>query len=302
MGWFWNVSVRKGVPSHDSNGYYQDYSIVVYGDHRKFFGHDGTGDLNFAALVDHNNRAVRYLGFPIWSSEWSRYASGHSPYQHLRDYDTNYCPPSSPYGAADCDFVGWDDGYVYGPIRVYIDRTNKRKGTKQISVGIRARYSDDSVFGSSIYTTTLETEEIAYPEFSGTPSVSIVGTNIRFTGTYSNPENFYKVQLLKKGTTTVLRETSFTTTSYDFSIPIQENMWGTNQTYIVRLVGKDGTAYRTSSDVIVPIPKHSYKIFAKVAGPTIVSNKNIYFNNNSTKREFKDIYIKVDGQIKKVKR
>lgn len=301
MGWFWNVSVDYGEKGYD----YQDYKINVYCDHRKFFGLDGsTSSMNYAALVDHNNTALRYLGFPIWREEWSAYCGSHTPYYNISNYTTNYLPVGSPYGRADCDCVGWNTGYTSGWIRCPIDRTNKRKGTKQISVGIRARdiYASDDVFGSSIKTITLETTETPQPEFSGSPTITVTDSNISITGTYNNADNFYKVQLLKKGTTTVLQETAYTVTSYDFNIPVTDAMRGTTITYVVRIIGRDGTVYRTSNDLQAVIKKKTYKIFAKVSGPTIVSNKNLFFKNNTTKREFKDVYIKTGGQIYKVKR
>lgn len=296
-----NVSIELGEKGATFAKY--RVRVGVNSNESAWFGLIGGGSNNFLCVVNHNNTALRYVGYPEkarWDSnitDWSKSPPSPTPYYALTSGGW-INPNNSPYGGANGYLIPRGHSYTSDWQTVSINRGNQRKGSVTISAGIRTYCPNDSLFGEEMVSVTLYTTEIPEAAFASDPQVTLTDTTLTISGSYTNPENYYKVKIYD-GTTSIYT-TPEGQTSYTYTINLTEAMYGTTKSYTVKLVGKDGTALTNQKTVSVTIPKRAFNIWMKQNG-NINKDKKVYFKNVSNK-EPKDIWVKKNNQIHKVKR
>ena len=261
--------------SRDNSGYFgllnKNHHLVVWK-----AGSNGKG------------KAYMHWGFPErskWKSGWG------SP-----DYDL--------YGGTKVD-VGYGSlqGFLQSSYTwketVSISRGNKRQGSVTVKVGVKAGSNVESNCSSDILKTiTLTTTKIA--EASNVKLVVEVDPEtssdrkIRVTGSFTNPENHYRMELYKNGG----KVSSFTGTYTD---TITEKMYNTCILYELRIYGKDNTYY-SGLTKRVQVDIGSPPIGLYVNPENSIAGVNSMLFNNVTQKEIKEVWIKVDGKVYKTQR
>lgn len=272
-----NVSVKQTGKTASS----ASYSCTVSVDRTSYYGM--SVDTYPIAAMGHDG-IRKYIGWPkasAWKSGWGQPDWRLSSGQWIK----------SKFGSANGMLL---DDYTYSFTgTVNIDRGTKRKGTKEIEVGVKSANWDP--FGTVMKKITLETEEIASSKFSSELSCMVdspknTGTRyIRLSANFSNPSNFYTAKLYYGGT----ELTSSSGTSISYNVEITKDMFQTERTYKIILWGKDGNKYdeKTAKAYIEP---SGVGVTVKNSGVHDIST--MHFRNVNNK-EIKEVWIKINGKV-----
>jgi hypothetical protein len=188
---------------------------------------------------------------------------------------------------------------------VSLDRTNKRKATKTISIGVKTS-KDTEKFPTVLKEITFETLEIPESKFEETTlnySVDSPNTSgaryIRLSATFKNPEGFYTAKIYSNSGT-ILAVSSANATSVSCNVKVTEDMYQTKPVFKATLWGKDGSQYSTIST-----PSNTY-IEPSGAGVTVknsgIRSVSKMAFRNVTNKEIKEVWIKIGGKIYKTKK
>ena len=299
MGNLLNTAVELG----EKGSNYAKYRIRigVNSNETAYFGLIGGGSYNFLCVVNHDNTALRYIGYPE-KSRWDSVitpSTGAEPYAKLV-YQQSINPNNSPYGAALGCLISRGSSYVSDWQTVSIDKGNSRKGSRTIYAGIRTYYPNHSTNGEEVIPVTLYTTETSDATFNSDPQVTLTDTTLTISGSFTNPDNYYRVRIYDKDTGAVMYTTEENATSYSWTKTLTEDMYGSTKKYLVKFIGKDDSIYGITKTVSVVIPERAFNIWMK-QNQTINKDKRVYFKNVNYK-EPRDIWVKKNNQIHKVKR
>lgn len=239
--------------------------------------------VNYEAIVDHSGRAIRYIGWPKFSSWTSKMGT---PAAALKNESNITTSLGTAKGLLLQNFT-----YTFTKT-VSISRGNKRKGSLTIKAGCQSSYKSGHDFYSAPKSITLVTSEVANPEWSGKAIVEVDRNNIRISRQWKNPETYYTARLISPTGAVVAKNTNG---NLNVTIPITKEMYGTVQNYSLDIIGKDSATYKAKEKVSVTIPKQGVGLTVKDDG--IHEVDPLYFKNVSNK-EPKEVWIKINGEIK----
>lgn len=276
-----SVTVTKGTPT--ANG--QSYTCVIGVNKTSYYGINPTSSGGGVGVINHEGTCLKYIGWPkasSWKASWGQPSW----------YYTSGSTVNGRYGRASCTLL---TNYTYTFTgTVTIDRGNSRKGTKTVTLGVRA--NNWGKFQDVMKTVTFETTEIPKGNFtsqlSGTvdPPLTSGTRHINVSTTFNNPENYYTAKLYLNN----VQVASSTNGSISYQETITKEMFQTVRMYKVILWGKDGNQYDEKTWNTPQIEPDGIGVTVKNSGTYEV--ENMYFRNVNNK-EIKEVWVKVNGKI-----
>lgn len=257
------------------------YRCTVSVKRTSYFGKNP--DTNYEAIKDHNGTLLNYIGWPKLS-DWSAKGLG-TPNYNLSHGNSITTPAGTANG-----YMLQDYTYTFTRT-VNISRGTKRKGTLTIKAGCVSKIQSGD-FASSLKSYTLETSEIANPEWSGQTLYEVTKTELKISRQWKNAENYYTARILDPNESVIKSDTSG---NLNVTIPLTKEMYGKVLTYFVEVIGKDGSTYKKREPISIAIPKQGVGLTVKNNG--IHEVDPLYFKNVSNK-EPKEVWIKINGEIK----
>ena len=283
MSKYISVSDPKQIEWH------ADKAVIEYTISRTNSAYFGYCDYYRCLAIKRANNRYKYWGFPVkskWKSSWGE------PSWYLQ---ASGRPISNQFG------------YLEGELfeskkftdEIKISRGNKRQGSVEVEVGVLSGSNISSDFGTTTKKIKVYTSKIADAS-NVTLSVEVdpVTSNTRYIkvkGGFTNPENHYNMRLYRNG----IQVNNFTG---EYSEQITEDKYYATINFELRIYGADGTYYKE-------LTKQVSTGSIEPSGPgvsvrdsnTTQSVSNMYLNN-VTHKEISEVWIKVDGKIKKTEK
>lgn len=284
MAKYTNTTVEEIVSRRTANS--STYKCTVSRINGSYFGYCHTG---YSLAIKAYNSYKYNWGFPeksAWKASWGTLS------YYLEE----------PGRFIDCGFGELEGlaakSYTWEE-EVPINRGNSRQGSISITVGIKANKNNSSLFPDDLKTITLSTTEIpkaTLNSFEVTADPNTINERyIHIAGTYSNPENYFTARVYNQktpGSYVYISEEG--DTSFNFSVPITEDMYNTSQRYVVEIVGKDSVIDVTGIKDATVQPS-GVGLAVKIDNvPREVSTAHLW---NVTTKDIPEIWIKIDDKI-----
>lgn len=283
MSKYIKVTVKQVAASKDS----ATYECTVARQNSSYFGYcnKNTHLVIWKAGAKGTGKAYKHWGFPKradWKSSWGE-------------------PSWNLWGGNKVD-IGYgnldgflDTSYKWQEI-VNIDRGNKRQGSKQIKVGVKAGPGTSDSFAKDILKTiTLKTIQVPDPTldlFVATIDTSGTVPCIDVKWSFVNPEDYYRVELYKNGEKVELKD------PVHYVEKITPDMFNQTIKFEGKVYGKDNTYYKEFSK--------SASLTIQPIGPGVtvnnsgtIANVNAMYLNNVTHKGITEVWIKKDGKVYK---